>query len=223
MESAPPPPSAPAPPTAAGSGVAAVKAMTTVLPTVYGVLSAEALAKPFDVVIVGGGPAGVAAAQKAAFLGRRALLVDDAPCAPTSIDATLGAPTGLFSKALRDTAKTLDVELLAKMGLNDEVVWAQVQASVGRLATNNARNMMGMLSELKIDYMRARAVLSAAAESSSVKCTARDGSAHSVTCSHVLLATGSTPTRPKEVPFDCDRDCQPVERACRSCVESEVW
>lgn len=141
------------PATAAGGGLSAVKSLSQTT-LVYGVVSAEALAKAYDVVIIGGGPTGVAAAQKAAFLGRRALIVDDAPCAPTTIDATFGAPTGLFSKALRDTAKTLDVDLLAKMGLNDDVVWAQVQASVAKLATNNAKTQMAMLTEFKIDYLR---------------------------------------------------------------------
>ena len=154
---------------AAGSGAAAVKA------TRHGVVPPEALAKAYDVVIIGGGPAGVAAAQKAAFLGRRSLLVDSAPCAPTALDVTLGAPTGLFSKALRDTAKSLDVDVLSRMGLDADIVWQQVLSSVTRLATNNAKTQMAMLSEFKIDYLRARAVLDppsdSAGETTVVTCT----------------------------------------------------
>merc|ERR1711871_1852898 len=104
----------------------------------------DSLAKTYDVVGIGGGPAGVAAVQKAAFLGRRALLVDDAPCEPHALDLTFGAPTGLFSKALRDCAKTIDVDVLSRMGLDSAVIWAQVQASVARLAANNANTQMSI-------------------------------------------------------------------------------
>ena len=45
--------------------------------TPYGACADEALEKPYDVIVIGGGPAGCAAAQKAAWLGRRALLIDD--------------------------------------------------------------------------------------------------------------------------------------------------
>ena len=181
---------------AAGSALAAVRNKESV----YGVVAPEALAKPYDVIIVGSGPAGVAAAEKAAFLGRRALLVDDAPCAPNVLDLTFGAPTGLFSKALRDTAKTLDVDVLMKMGLTDAVVWAQVQASVSKLATNNAKTQMAMLTEFKIDYLRARATLGV--DGQHVTCTLKDGTEHQVATTNVLLATGSVPMRPREVPFD---------------------
>ena len=196
---------------AAGSGVAAIKAIKREA-TVYGVVSATELEKPYDMVIIGGGPAGIAAAQKAAFLGRRALIVDDAPCAPTELDLSFGAPTGLFSKALRDTAKTIDVDLLSKMGLDKRVVWAQVQASVANLARNNALTVMEMLKEFKISYLRAKAVVEghAAGEGddgsvTTLVATLRDGTTHKLSASHVLIVTGSMPTRPDSVPFDEQR------------------
>ena len=97
---------------AAGSGTAVAKSLKRQATTkkIYGVVPASELEKPFDLVVIGGGPAGVAAAEKAAFLGRRAIIVDDSACAPTELDLAFGAPTGLFSKALRDTAKTVDVD-----------------------------------------------------------------------------------------------------------------
>ena len=45
---------------AAGSGAAAVAALKK---ETYGVVPASELEKPYDVVIIGGGPAGVAAAS----------------------------------------------------------------------------------------------------------------------------------------------------------------
>ena len=66
-------------PPAAGSGAKAVKAAKAGKEP-FGVVPSSDLAKPYDCVVIGGGPAGVAAAQKAAFLGRRTLIIDNAPC-----------------------------------------------------------------------------------------------------------------------------------------------
>ena len=52
-------------------------------------MSAESLSRRYEVVVVGGGPAGVAGALRAAFLGRRALLVD-APYEPGFVDGRTG-------------------------------------------------------------------------------------------------------------------------------------
>lgn len=199
---------------AAGSGAAAVRAKPRALvkqstrallapaENAYGVVSAASLAKPYDVVVIGGGPAGVAAAQKAAFLGRRAILIDNAQCPPNDLDLTFGAPTGLFSKALRDTAKTLDTALLERMGLDSKVVWAQVQSSVARLAANNAHNAMSMLSELRVDYLRARATIESG---ECVLAALPDGSEVRIQTGRILMATGSKPLRPESVPFDDKR------------------
>jgi NAD(P) transhydrogenase len=197
----------------AGSGAKAVqlqRAKTSALikpkDGIFGVVSDADLAKPYDVIVIGGGPAGVAAAQKAAFLGRRALLIDDAKCPQNELDLAFGAPTGLYSKALRDTAKHVDVDLLARMGLDEKVIWAQVQSSVTKLAANNALTQMAMMTEFKIGYLRARAKLTGAADAlTGVVAALKDGTEHTIASSCVLIATGSTPTRPDVIPFDDTR------------------
>ena len=82
----------------------------------------------FDLAIVGGGVVGVQAAMTAASapLNKKVCLID-APRASgmlmneaTGEDLSLGAPTGLFSKALRDTSKTIKVASLRGMGLREE-------------------------------------------------------------------------------------------------------
>ena len=74
----------------------------------------------FDLLIIGGGPVGVTAALRAAALGRTAILIDNTP--PKQFQFT--GPTGLFSKALRDSALRIDVPVLRSMGIVDTAIWA---------------------------------------------------------------------------------------------------
>ena len=82
----------------------------------------------YDLAVVGGGVVGVQAALAAASppLNKKVCLID-APRASgmlmneaTGEDLSLGAPTGLFSKALRDTSKSINVSSLRGMGLREE-------------------------------------------------------------------------------------------------------
>jgi hypothetical protein len=80
----------------------------------------------YDLVVVGAGPVGVFAACKAATApyNKRVCLVD-APRASGVLmnqekDLSIGGPTGLFSKALRDTSKRIRVSSLRGMGLRDD-------------------------------------------------------------------------------------------------------
>ena len=107
----------------------------------------------------------------------------------------------LFSKALRDTAKTMDVGLLSRMGLNEGVIWMQVGESIKKLATNNVKTQMDMLKEFKVDYLRAKATL----ETGLVVSCEANGTVYKVPTSNVMLTTGSTPTRPDNIPFDDER------------------
>ena len=142
----------------------------------------------------------MAAAQKAAFLGRRTVVVDDASCGVYDLDLAFGAPTGLFSKALRDTAKSLNIDVLRSMGVVDDVIWQQVLANVSRLAANNATTALEIISELKVHYLRGRASLESAG--SVVSVVLPDKTEMRLSASRVLVATGSSPTRVPSVPFD---------------------
>lgn len=70
------------------------------------------------------------------------------------IDPFFGGPTGLFSKALRDCSKTLDVGGLLATGLDPDVVFHQVQNSCLRLANNNAVSSLQLLDRFKVDYLQ---------------------------------------------------------------------
>lgn len=82
----------------------------------------------FDLAVIGAGPVGVSAALLAARAphNKKVVLID-APRASgalmneaTGEDLSIGGPTGLFSKALRDTGKRISVSSLKGMGLRDD-------------------------------------------------------------------------------------------------------
>ena len=117
------------------------------------------LAKPYDLIVIGGGPAGVAGALKAAQLGKRTLVVDRPKLAPVEggLDYGFGGPTGLFSKAMRDVGKTLDIKSLEMMGIDNDVVWRQVRNNCLKLARNNAINCLETLAVFRVGYLQVRA------------------------------------------------------------------
>ena len=117
------------------------------------------LAKQYDLIVIGGGPAGIAGALKAAQMGKRTLVIDRPKAAPASggLDFGFGGPTGLFSKAMRDVGKTLDIESLETMGLDNDVVWRQVRNNCLKLAKNNAINCIQTLGVFRVGYLQVRA------------------------------------------------------------------
>jgi len=156
----------------------------------------------YDCVVIGGGPVGVAAAHKSAVLGHRCIIVDKPKLAPlpNGLDASFGGPTGLWSKALRDTGKHVDVPALQSMHLDDDVIWHQVSNMCLRLACSNASHQVKQLKKFKIDYVQASATV---VNSKNVLLNMGTGEQPTVLqTDFVLVATGSKPMRPKEIPFD---------------------
>lgn len=171
-----------------------------------GSVSDAELAKQYDLIVIGGGPAGIAGALKAAQMGKRTLVVDRPKAAPADggLDYGFGGPTGLFSKAMRDVGKTLDIESLETMGLDNDVVWRQVRNNCLKLAKNNAINCIQTLDVFRVGYLQGEATI---VPTDDGKATLRikkhaNGEMVDVTGKKVLLCTGSTPLRLPGTPFD---------------------
>jgi pyruvate/2-oxoglutarate dehydrogenase complex dihydrolipoamide dehydrogenase (E3) component len=176
-----------------------------------GSVSPEELSKQYDLVVIGGGPAGVAGALKAAQIGKRVLIVDKPKAAPAGggLDFGFGGPTGLFSKALRDVGKSLDIDSMRAMGLDQDVIWGQVRNNCLRLAGNNANNVCGVISSFRIGYLQGEATLSvltpyADQEGQHALTVIQHANREpvNVTTKKVLLCLGSKPTRVSSIPFD---------------------
>lgn len=123
----------------------------------HGYVPLEELQKqPWDVIILGGGPAGTGAGCASRLLGKqRVLVVHQSSVKVGTIATNQGAPSGLFSKALRDVAKTLDVQVLKSLGLSQHVIWAQVREMTQRLAAGSHRGTY-LMFDLGVHVVRGR-------------------------------------------------------------------
>jgi len=134
--------------------------------------------------------------------------VDKPKAAPVGggLDFGFGGPTGLFSKALRDVGKTLDVDSLHAMGLDNDVIWRQVRNNCFRLAGNNANNVCELITSFRINYLQGTATIQAreGEETSTTLSVVQhaDGEKVDIRAKKVLLCTGSKPLRFGSIPFD---------------------
>lgn len=177
----------------------------------YSQSSSLQLAKQYDLAVIGGGVVGVQAALAAASApySKKVCLVD-APRESGVLmkddeDLSLGAPTGLFGKALRDTSKRIKVSTLRGMGLREDSIWNEILSSCFDLASANANDIQRQLEDANVDYIQGLAAFADDGESTSFFVSKSDLSIETIRASNILIATGSTPYRQGGVPFDNKR------------------
>ena len=165
----------------------------------HGHVDTSELVQPWDVVIIGGGPSGIGAGCASRLLGKRVLIVSASDAPVGEIAPGEGSPSGLFSKALRDAAKTLDVAVLQALGLDRRVIWAQVRRNTAQLAAEGASRGTFLMRDLGVQVVRGTGRLRSPTE---VTVTLSGGEEVVVTAGLVVIATGSRPREPPGVPFD---------------------
>eukprot|EP00472_Partenskyella_glossopodia_P007824 CAMPEP_0197518894 /NCGR_PEP_ID=MMETSP1318-20131121/4156_1 /TAXON_ID=552666 /ORGANISM="Partenskyella glossopodia, Strain RCC365" /LENGTH=730 /DNA_ID=CAMNT_0043069579 /DNA_START=49 /DNA_END=2241 /DNA_ORIENTATION=- len=156
----------------------------------------DLISQHYDLIIIGGGPTGCAAAEKAAYGGLKAMVVDD-PGKGKKLQ--LGGPTGLFSKALRDTAKRVDVKILRAMGMSERSIWAQVQDMCKEVALVETQNTVKRLRGISVPRLQGKAKFSGPA---TVDLYLRNGQKVPVHADNFLIATGSSAYQDPSIPFD---------------------
>ena len=171
----------------------------------------HAVTTQYDLAVIGAGPVGVQAAIVAASgpFSKKVCLID-APRASgmlmneaTGEDLSIGGPTGLFSKALRDTSKNINVSALRGMGLREESVWNEIISNCVDLASSNAQDVMRQLQFAGVEYMKGFASFPDGGKTDSLFVTNEDNnSIKTVKAHNILIATGSKPFRPGGIPFD---------------------
>jgi len=168
----------------------------------------------YDLAVIGAGVVGVQAALTAMQDDptRRVVLID-APVAsgalqaPDGQDLSIGAPTGLFSKALRDTSKRINVQTLRGMGLREDSVWNEIISSCLDLARNSAEDMERQLDVAGVDRVKGYASFPNSGDTFTlqVRPSLQYNDAQQIKAAQVLIATGSKPFLPSGVPFDGGR------------------
>jgi NAD(P) transhydrogenase len=156
----------------------------------------------FDLIVLGGGPAGASAAAAAGFVGKRAALVEK-----TSDLGGAGINTGtLPSKTLRETALVLRGWRSRRLFGVD--LSLQREATVGDFIrhSKNVTAAERTRTETRLDL---RNVTRFAAHASFVDPhtirVVADGEETLLHGEKILIATGSAPLRPPEFPFEDDR------------------
>ncbi len=157
----------------------------------------------FDLIVIGGGPAGTSAAAGAGFLGKRAALVEMA-----GMLGGAGINTGTIpSKTLRETAMVLsgwrsrrlfgvDLSLQHKATVGDFMAREKNVTAAERARTQARLDLRGVT--------RFRGCASFV-DPQVVRVIVDDGTETLVRGEKILIATGSSPLRPPEFPFADDR------------------
>jgi len=164
--------------------------------------------RSYDMVVVGSGPAGQKAAVQAAKLSKRVAIIEKAPQLG---GASLNTGT-LPSKTLKDTieylhglsrrglaqlgaALTRQLTLPDLMTRKDQVIETEISVISHQLRRNQIEIIPGTAAFLDTHILNV---------------TRPDGPIDQVQASAIVLATGSRPRRPSEIPFDdliiCDSD-----------------
>lgn len=160
----------------------------------------------YDLAVVGAGVVGVQAAMAAAQRNQSVAIID-APSASGSLssdgqDLSLGGPTGLFSKALRDTSKKISVTSLRGMGLREDSVWNEIIGCCLDLAASNSEDIERQLDMAGVDLITGFGQFIDKTTRLEVKTEQEEEANAIVSAGKILLATGSKPFRPQGIPFD---------------------
>ena len=157
----------------------------------------------FDLIVLGGGPAGTSGAASAGFFGKRVALVERLP-----LLGGAGINTGTIpSKTLRETALVLS-------GLRSRELYG-VDLSLRGEGTvkdfgRHARHVTDAERERSIARLDLRGVTcfqgaASFADPHTIRVVSDDGAETMLSGDRILIATGSSPFRPANLPFEDPR------------------
>jgi NAD(P) transhydrogenase len=154
----------------------------------------------YDLVIIGSGPAGEKGGAQAAYFGKKVAIVERALCLGGACINTGTLP----SKTLRETA--LYFSGLRQRGLYGIDYSLKEELKVGDLMyreriviENEWRIIKHNLERHNIEVIWGEAFLK---DAHTVRVRQRDGTEQALTTEIILIATGSSPYHPPEIPFD---------------------
>jgi dihydrolipoamide dehydrogenase len=161
--------------------------------------AAKAANYNFDVIVIGGGPAGYAAAIRAGQLKKRTLCIEKAELGGTCLNWGC-IPTkalledGAFVRKLRHDAAAHGVSFD-----NLKVDFNKIVARSRGIADKLSKGIAHLLRKYEVKHEQATAQVVGPHK---VRYTGADGKARDVTADHVIIATGAKPTPLPGVAFD---------------------
>jgi NAD(P) transhydrogenase len=154
----------------------------------------------YDLVVIGSGPAGEKGAAQAAYFGKKVVLVERAPSLGGACINTGTVP----SKTLRETA--LYFSGLRQRGLYGIDYSLKEGLKIGdlmyreRIVVENEWEIIKRnLEQHNVEVIWGEASLK---DAHTVRVRKRDGTEQDLTTAITLIATGSSPYHPPEIPFD---------------------
>lgn len=157
----------------------------------------------FDLVVLGGGPAGASAAAAAGFLGKRAAIIE-----LSGMLGGAGINTGTIpSKTLRETALVLSGWRSRRLfgvdlSLRRETTIGDFMRHEKKVTAGERSRMQEQLDENGVTRYRGAGSF---VDSHTLRVVAEDGSETFLRGEKILIATGSSPLRPAEFCFEDDR------------------
>ncbi|MGA1100753.1 MAG: dihydrolipoyl dehydrogenase [Opitutales bacterium] len=159
------------------------------------------LEKPYDLIVIGGGPAGYAAGIRAGQLGHRALVIEKERAGGTCLKWGC-IPSKALLKSAEAYQAALHSETFGFTCKEIEVDFAQVMARSRSVADQMGGGIEFLFKKNKVDYVVGSAKL---IEPGLVEVTDGDHAGSSIKGDRVMIATGCKPRTLEEVPVDGSR------------------
>ena len=155
------------------------------------------MSKEFDVIIIGGGPGGYAAAIRCAQRGAQAALVEKGEIGGTCLNRGC-----IPSKALLGSAHFITLARSAHlMGLEIGSLkpnWQKIQSRKDAIVAGFAGGVEGLLKSNKVQVFAGRGIVT---DSGSVRVDSQ-GTSQSIKAKNIIIATGSIPIEIPALRFD---------------------
>ena len=165
------------------------------------------MADTYDLIAIGSGPAGESATELASFFGHRCAVIERARPGGT-VTTTGGAPTKTLREAALYFSGLVDGDVYGiKISAPPEVATEVIRKRTWEVCDLLQKVTRENIAENHVDYIQGAARLDGDGK---VIVICDDGSSRKLRAKVVLIATGSRPSRPPNIPFDvkgvCDTD-----------------
>lgn len=159
------------------------------------------LKKPYDLIVIGGGPAGYAAGIRAGQLGHRVLVVEKERAGGTCLNWGC-IPSKALLKSAEAYQAALHSESLGFVCKEIEVNFAQVMARSRSVADQMGGGIEFLFKKNKVDYVVGSAKL---LQPGTIEIVDGEHSGTKVNSGKIMIATGCKPRSLDEVPVDGKR------------------